>query len=84
MIVAKLRLLMAQRGVRYIKDLAAATGIGADTLGRFADGRTQRFDAPVLDALCAHFGCQPGDLLEYVADAPTVEAATAQSTEEGR
>ena len=30
------------------------------------DGRFQRIEAEALDALCAYFGVQPGELLKYV------------------
>jgi putative transcriptional regulator len=69
MIRNRLLVLMAQKGTRRLKDVSEATGISPNALGRMADQRTTRFDAPVLGALCAYFGCQPGDLLEYVPDA---------------
>lgn len=34
------------------------------------DGRFERLEADALDALCAYFGVQPGELLEWVPDKP--------------
>jgi DNA-binding Xre family transcriptional regulator len=35
-----------------------------------ADGRFERIEAESLEALCRHFGVQPGELLVYVPDGP--------------
>ena len=35
-----------------------------------ADGHFERIEAEALDALCAYFGVQPGELLEYLHETP--------------
>ena len=57
-----------ERDITY-KEVSDATGIAQSTLSRMKSGKGIRYDA--LDKLCAFFGVQPGDLLEYV---PTYES----------
>lgn len=70
MIRSRLRILMAERGIKYVKDLAKPTGLSTKALSRLGDNQTTRFDAPVLNALCAYFGVGVGEILEYVPDEP--------------
>jgi putative transcriptional regulator len=64
MIRCRLLELMGRRGIRFISRLAEATGVNRRTLSVLAENRMARFDADVLERLCAFFDCQPGDLLE--------------------
>jgi putative transcriptional regulator len=48
-----------------IKQLARDTGLAESTLHNLANNTTQRFDAPILDTLCAYFDVSVGDLLVY-------------------
>lgn len=52
--------------------LAMGAGLTLPRAYRLArsDGRFERIEAEALDALCRHFGVQPGDLLVYVPDGP--------------
>lgn len=51
-----------------LAEIARQTGIDQRTLGRWANNTITRYDVPVINALCIYFGCQPGDLFEYVPD----------------
>lgn len=49
-----------------ISEVAKETGISRQSLQAWENNTVTRFDVPVMDALCAYFGCGPGDLFEYV------------------
>ncbi|MCL5997518.1 MAG: helix-turn-helix transcriptional regulator [Chloroflexi bacterium] len=73
MIKSKLKLLIAQREVtdgRKItnESLAQQAGLSVNTIGRLAEGKTDRIDFSTIDKLCLYFGCNVGDLLEFVPD----------------
>ncbi|MEP6691659.1 MAG: helix-turn-helix transcriptional regulator [Gemmatimonadaceae bacterium] len=53
--------------------LARETGLTVPTAYRLADPeqRFGRFTADTLDKLCAALGVQPGDLLEWIIEAPS-------------
>jgi putative transcriptional regulator len=72
MIRCRLLELMGRRGIRFISRLSEETGINRRTLAVLAESRMARYDADVLDRLCAFFACDPGDLLEYT---PAAEVA---------
>ena len=46
--------------------LSEKTGIAASTINRMYNGTAQRYDAQVLERLCAFFGCDVGELLALV------------------
>ena len=46
-----------------IAEVARDTGIDQRTLGKWAKNTINRYDAPVIDALCKFFNCTPGDLI---------------------
>jgi len=49
-----------------ISDVARDTGINRNTLTRLYQETVERYDAEVLDRLCAYLQCPIGDLLEHV------------------
>ena len=51
-----------------LQEVHRETGVAWSTLQRWEKGEVDRFDAAVLSALCAYFGCQVGELLQYVPD----------------
>lgn len=56
----------AQEGRRLtLKRLAQETGLAQPTLRHLVYNTTQRFDAPVLDALCVYFGVPLSELLVH-------------------
>lgn len=51
-----------------LQEVAEATGISRQALYKWENNRVNRFDVPVINALCQYFGIQPGELFEYVPD----------------
>lgn len=54
-----------------VAEVVRETGLQRNTIQGLLDGETSRFDAPVLDALCAYFGVPSGTpipFLVYVSD----------------
>ncbi|TAM43578.1 MAG: XRE family transcriptional regulator [Gammaproteobacteria bacterium] len=51
-----------------IGDVADATGLHRMTLSKMINQRGYNTGTEHLDRLCAYFGCQVGDLVEYVAN----------------
>jgi len=51
-----------------LAEVAEATGISRQTLYAWENNSVNRFDVPVINALCQYFGIKPGDLFEYVPD----------------
>lgn len=68
----RLNVVLGTRRLR-IADVHRETGIARGTLADLYYDRTKRPDLAVLARLCAFLECQPGDLLEYVPDAPARE-----------
>ena len=50
------------------KKLAELANLRPSTINAIYNERATRIDYDVLDKLCVALGCQPGDLLEHVAD----------------
>ncbi len=64
MIQCHLSRLMGERRVR-VAEVARATGISRNMIGRLYYDRARRIDLKDLDKLCAYFGCSVADLLEW-------------------
>ena len=61
--------LLAEKGIREnrrisIAEVSRETGITRSTLQGWANNTISRFDAPVIEALCLYFDCEPGNLIE--------------------
>jgi DNA-binding Xre family transcriptional regulator len=54
--------LLASKGLKKT-DLLSLVGISRGTLAKFAKGESVTTD--ILEKICAYFGCQPGDIMEY-------------------
>lgn len=70
MIKCKLKLLIAERSIAIgqkitYESLGEAVDLSRNTIGRLAEGKTDRIDFSTLDKLCHYFGCTVGDLLAY-------------------
>lgn len=65
MMIVKLSEMMKKRGIRHQKELASLAGLSQQTLSSLnkGDGRLE-----TVGKLCAALNCQPGELLEYVAE----------------
>jgi putative transcriptional regulator len=75
MIRFKLREQIAEKMFRdgrkvTIIEVAEATGIARSVLSGLVNQRGYNTVTDNLDRLCAYFGCELGDLVEYVADPP--------------
>ena len=51
-----------------LQEVAKATGIARKTLYAWEANSVNRFDSPVINALCQYFGIKPGELFEYIED----------------
>jgi putative transcriptional regulator len=58
-----------------IVDLVRATGLSRNTVTSLYRETSARIDLDTLDAICRHYGCSVGELLEYTADDETKAAA---------
>ncbi|WP_018936623.1 MULTISPECIES: helix-turn-helix transcriptional regulator [unclassified Thioalkalivibrio] len=58
-----------QEGRRItLEEISKATGVNRTSLSKMANQRGYNATTDSLDALCAYFDCQVGDLAEYVPD----------------
>lgn len=65
MIKCHLSRLMGEHKLK-IADVARETGINRGTITRLYQETAVRVELEVIEKLCELFGCQVGDLLEYV------------------
>ncbi len=77
-IANRFRMLLAQKATKEqhniaINDVQRETGIAWSTLNAWANNQVTRYDAPVIQALCAYFDCQVGDLLVFEKQEKTVK-----------
>jgi putative transcriptional regulator len=61
-----------------LAEVAEATGISRRALYAWENNKVNRFDVPIINALCKYFGVQPGELFEYVEDNPYLKQKTAR------
>lgn len=66
-IIMRLDVVLAKRRVRS-KVLALAIGITEANLSHLKSGKVNGIRFTTLAGICRYLHCQPGDLLEYVAD----------------
>ncbi|NOH04678.1 MAG: helix-turn-helix transcriptional regulator [Chloroflexi bacterium] len=59
---------MKERRPISLSEIAEITGISRKTLYAWENNKVNRFDVPVINALCEYFGIEPGELFEYVPD----------------
>ncbi|MGM0982154.1 MAG: helix-turn-helix domain-containing protein [Pseudomonadota bacterium] len=65
MIKCHLSRLLGERKLK-ITDLARDTGINRGTITRLYHETASRVELEVIDDLCRYFGCQVGELFEYI------------------
>jgi len=63
----RLDLMLAKHKMRLI-ELSDRVGIALTNLSLLKTGKVKAIRFSTLEALCRELECQPGDLLEYVAD----------------
>ena len=66
-IVVRLDVVLAMRKMRS-KELARKIDLTEANLSLLKSGKVKGIRFATLDAICAELQCQPGDLLEYVAE----------------
>lgn len=67
MIVLRLDRVLADRKL-HARELSKLVGLSEVNISRIRTGKVSAIRFSTLDALCRELHCQPGDLLEYVAD----------------
>jgi putative transcriptional regulator len=63
-IIIRLDVALAQRKMS-LTELAEAVDITLANLSILKTGKAKAIRFSTLEAICKHFGCQPGDILEY-------------------
>ena len=69
MIVMRIDVMLAKRKMS-VTELADRVGITIANLSILKNGRAKAVKLETLNKICQALQCQPGDLLEYVEDAP--------------
>ena len=69
----KFAVLLAEKRVKErrnipLSEVAESTGISRQALYKWENNKVNRFDTPVINALCKYFGIEPGALFKYVPD----------------
>ncbi|MGY4877848.1 helix-turn-helix domain-containing protein [Vreelandella aquamarina] len=65
MIKCHLSRIMGERKLK-ITDVARDTGVNRGTITRLYHETASRVELEVIEALCRYFGCEVGDLFEYL------------------
>ncbi|HEV7122327.1 MAG TPA: helix-turn-helix transcriptional regulator [Rhodanobacter sp.] len=66
-IIVQLDVMLARRKMKS-KDLAATIGITEANLSLLKQGKVKGIRFSTLEAICAALDCQPGNLLEFIAE----------------
>lgn len=66
-IKVNLAVVLAQRNVKS-KDLAEFIGITEANLSLLKSGKVKGMRFDTLDAICRYLECQPGDILQHIAE----------------
>ena len=69
-IVLRLDRVMADRKIS-LKDLSDRIGLSNVNLSKMKTGKISAIRFSTLEAICEALNCQPGDILEYDAGAPS-------------
>lgn len=72
MIVINLDRLLSERKMQSV-ELARQLDCTVQTVSRIKTGKVRALRLSTLNALCEQFGCQPGDILEYVSEAEAAQ-----------
>ncbi|HYX32900.1 MAG TPA: helix-turn-helix transcriptional regulator [Oligoflexus sp.] len=68
MIIVNLDVMLARRKMK-LNELSELIGITPQNLSVLKAGRAKAIRFSTLEAICRHLDCQPGDILEYTAEA---------------
>jgi len=69
MIIVRIDVMLAKRKMS-VTELSEKVGITMANLSILKNGKAKAVRLETLEKLCRALDCQPGDLLEYVEDAP--------------
>ena len=69
MIRFKVKVLLVMRDMTQ-RELAEKTGIRLPTVSAICTGAVKHLPVDALEKICDVLDCQPGDLMEYVREAP--------------
>ena len=72
-IIVNLDVMLARRKMRS-KELAERIGLTEVNVSLLKSGKVRGVRFETLSKICAALECQPGDILEYVADADAADA----------
>jgi putative transcriptional regulator len=70
-IIVNLDVMLAKRKMQ-LKDLAELVDISVVNLSILKQGKGKAMRFSTLDSICKALNCQPGDILEYSTDEPTI------------
>lgn len=73
-IIVNLDVMLAKRKMRS-KELAERIGITEQNVSLLKSGKVRGVRFDTLERICEALKCQPGDILEYRADAAPLQAA---------
>lgn len=71
-IIVNLDVMLAKRKMRS-KELAERIGLTEVNVSLLKSGKVRGVRFETLSKICEALGCQPGDILEYVPDAPDTD-----------
>lgn len=71
-IVIHLDVMLAKRKVKS-KELAAYIGITEQNLSLLKSGKVKGIRFGTLEKICQYLACQPGDIIEWVADGAAID-----------
>jgi putative transcriptional regulator len=66
-IILHLDMMLVRRKIKS-NELARAVGITESNLSSIKSGKIKGIRFSTLEAICKHLQCQPGDILEYIAE----------------
>ena len=73
-IEVRLDLMLVRRRVS-LTNLSDRVGVSLRNLSLLKTGKVKGIRFSTLNAICRELDCQPGDLLEYLADSPGTESS---------
>ena len=72
MIIINVDVMLAKRKMS-VTELATRVGLTMANVSLIKNGKVKAFKLATLDKICEALECQPGDVLEYKADKPSVK-----------
>ncbi len=73
MIKFRLHIIMAERNILKIKEMAGKSSLDANTIAGIYHNKYRRIDLNTLNKICRTLNCTPADLFEYIPDTASDE-----------